>query len=274
MIAINDREFSIIRDIVYKNFGINLTEEKKSLVIGRLYKYLKQSDFGSFSDYCDHLQRDRTGRALNELVNRITTNFTYFFRESKHFDFFTSNILPEIVHRLRAENSNDIRIWCAGCATGEEPYTIAILMLEFFGNRYRNWDAGVLATDISEQALKKAVAGIYSGESLKKIPEAIKKKYFSRKNSGQWQLKTAVQSEVLFRRFNLMNSSFPFKKQFHTIFCRNVMIYFDQPTRLRLIKKFHDFLVPKGYLIVSHSESLGRSQDLYRYVTPGIYQKA
>ncbi len=273
MITINDHEFVTIRDIVYRNFGIHLSKEKKTLVIGRLYKYLKQSEFGSFSEYCDHLQTDRTGKALNELVNRITTNFTYFYREHTHFEFFLSKILPGVVEKLKNENSNDIRVWCAGCATGEEPYTLAIIMLEFFGHRYHAWDAGVLATDISEKALRKAMAGVYSEDSLRKLPPKIRQKYFSRMNTGQWQLSSTVKNEVLFRRFNLMNPKFPFKKPFHTIFCRNVMIYFDHPTRLQLIRKFHDFLVPGGYLIVSHSESLGRSQELYRYVIPGVYRK-
>jgi len=273
MIVINEREFNTIREIVYKNFGINLTEEKKSLVTARLYKYLKESDFGNFSDYCEHLRADKTGNALNELVNRITTNFTYFYRENAHFDFFVSSILPGTIKRLEAENSNDIRIWCAGCATGEEPYTLAISMLEFFGNRYHLWDAGVLATDISENALRKATAGIYSDDSLRKVPSRIKKKYFRQLDSGHWQISEKVQREVLFRRLNLMNKKFPFKKPFHAIFCRNVMIYFDQPTRANIIRKFHDFLTPNGYLVVSHSESLGRSQDLYRYVMPGVYQK-
>ncbi len=273
MIAISDREFGVIRNIVYKNTGINLTEEKRSLVIGRLYRYLKESRYDSFTSYCNHLLEDRTGKALNDLVNRITTNFTYFYRESRHFDFFTSNILPEMITRLKNEQSNDLRIWCAGCATGEEPYTLAILMLEFFGNRYSAWDAGVLATDISEKALRKAISAIYSSDSLRKVPSMIKRKYFRKVDDRTWQLTEEVKKEVLFRRFNLINNRFPFKKPFHTIFCRNVMIYFDHPTRLEIIKKFHDFLVPGGYLIVSHSESLGRSQDLYRYVMPGVYQK-
>ncbi len=273
MIAINNQEFGIIRDIVYRNFGIQLTEEKKSLVIGRLYKYLKEFKFESFSEYCEHLLKDQSGKALNELVNRITTNFTYFYREHAHFEFFRSQILPETVKRLQNEASNDIRIWCAGCATGEEPYTLAIIMLEFFGPRYDKWDAGVLATDISEKALKKAVTAVYSEETLKKLPSQIRQRYFSRNNNGLWHLSKKVRDEVLFRRFNLMNNNFPFKKPFHTIFCRNVMIYFDHPTRLLLIRKFHNFLVPGGYLIVSHSESLGRSQNLYRYVMPGVYRK-
>lgn len=273
MMAITDEEFEVIRDLVYRHFGIKLTEEKRSLVVGRLQKVIKARGFSSFSEYHKFLTEDKTGKALEELATRISTNHTFFYREKEHFEFFVNKALPESVSRQKKLNGRDLRIWSAGCSSGEEPYTLIMLMFEYLGAEYSLWNAGVLATDISARALSTAASGIYGDERLELLPAAMKKKYFTKTEDNEWAISEKVRREVTFRRFNLMNEQFPFKKQFDMIFCRNVMIYFDQPTRDRLVQKFYDLTVPGGYLFIGHSESLPRGKCPYSFVMPALYQK-
>ncbi|MBW1721803.1 MAG: protein-glutamate O-methyltransferase CheR [Deltaproteobacteria bacterium] len=272
-VSITEEEFRRLRDLVYEKFGINLTEEKKALVIGRLGKLIRTRGFGSFEAYIEHLQADGSGRELDELANRISTNYTFFYRESDHFEFFRDKVLPEMTERIRKEEKKDLRVWCAGCSTGEEPYTLAMIMVEYFGWEYVQWEAGLLATDISARALQKAVSGIYPEEALERLPAGWRSRYFKRTASGEQKVKGEIKKEVTFRRFNLMNEKFPFRKSFHVIFCRNVMIYFDQPTRNALVRRFYRSMVPGGYLFIGHSETLGRDQLGFDYVRPAIYRR-
>lgn len=272
LMRISDTEFNLIRALVYERFGINLTEAKKSLVVSRLQKTIRLLGMNSFKQYYDYLMADRTGKALETLINRISTNHTFFYRESSHFDFFRQHVLPEITTRIRQSNARDLRIWCAGCSSGEEAYTLMIEMKEFFGSEYALWDAGLLATDISTSALQKALLGEYSQENVSHLP-AYARRYFCRVGEDRYRVSDELRREITFRRFNLM-TPFPFRKKFHVIFCRNVMIYFDQKTRVELLRKFYDFLVPGGYLFIGHSESLGREQQLFQYVVPAVYRKA
>lgn len=271
--SLSDSEFQSIRSFVYDKFGINLTEEKRGLVLSRLQKVLRQRGFSDFSSYFDFVKSDKSGQAVSEMINRISTNHTFFFREQEHFDFFKQTFLPDISRELEAKRSCDLRIWSAGCSSGEEPYTLIILLLEFFGMRYSNWQAGVLATDISANVLEHAQRGIYTGDRLTKTPPEFVRKYFDQISPEQWQVKEKLRREVTFRRFNLMSERFPFKRPFHCIFCRNVMIYFDNETRKKLVKKYYDMLEPGGYLFIGHSESLGRDNGLFQYVMPALYRK-
>jgi len=273
MLSISDEEFESIRRLVYDRFGINLTEQKKSLVVGRLQKLLRQHGFADFSSYFDHLQKDRSEKGLSELVDRISTNHTYFNREKDHFDYFRDTALPAVLERLKEQKRFDLRIWCAGCSTGEEAYMLLMIMREVMGSDYGRWQAGILATDISSRALGIAREGRYSAEALDHLPESLKKKYFRNRGDGTWQVVDDLRKEATFRRFNLMNDTFPFKKPFQVIFCRNVMIYFDQQTRDRLVARFHRHTEKDGYLFIGHSETLTRNQSLYRYLLPAAYQK-
>ncbi|HFQ80386.1 MAG TPA: protein-glutamate O-methyltransferase CheR [Desulfobacterales bacterium] len=271
-IAINNEEFKLLRDLVYERFGINLTETKRDLVVSRLQNVLQLQDFDSFKSYYQYLITDRTNQGLNELINHISTNFSYFYRENAHFDFFSRQALPQLIEKLRQRNSYDIRLWTAGCSTGEEPYMLIMLMMEHLGLDYGNWDAGMLATDISERVLKTAAKALYPLDRIERVPAHIRQRYFKTAGNGMAAVSRKVKEDITLRRFNLMNP-FPFKKPFQMIFCRNVMIYFDKPTRDRLIKRFHQILEPGGYLFIGHSESLGRTQKLYKYVIPACYQK-
>ncbi len=268
---LTDAEFDEIRRMVYDRLGINLTEQKRSLVVGRLQKLLREHGLRNFADYIRYVREDHTGSAFDELANRISTNHTFFYREPAHFDFFRKQVLPEV--RERHARDRDIRIWCAGCSSGEEPYTMVIEMMEFFGREYAKWNAGVLATDISSRVLDLAARGIYGEERLREVPKNVLSRYFEKQEAGEWQVREFVRREVTFRRLNLMNEKFPFRKPFDLILCRNVMIYFDQPTRNALVQRYYDNTVNGGYLFIGHSETLGRGETLYNYVQPAVYRK-
>ena len=270
---ITDHEFDQIRSLIYDRFGISLSDGKRALVVGRLQKLLKTEGIKSFRDYYGSIISDTSGRVLSRFVNRITTNYTYFNREQAHFEFFSKTALPEVIADLKEKKEKDLRVWCAACSTGEAPYMLVMLMHEFFGNRYSAWDAGILATDISSRAISVAKAGIYADERVKQIPERLTRRYLERIRDGDWSVSEGIKREVCFRRFNLMNTVFPFKKAFDIIFCRNVMIYFDQETREQLIKRFHQFTKPGGYLFIGHSETLGRKHALYKNIIPAVYRK-
>lgn len=262
-----------MRALIYNRLGINLTEQKRGLLVTRLNKYMKQAGFVNFQQYAEHVQSDPTGKALGSLADLISTNHTFFFREPKHFEFMTATALPAVTQALKAQNSSDLRVWCAAASTGEEPYSLMILLMEFLGAAYHCWDVGLLATDISQEALAIAERGLYEEEQVEKIPNHLRKKYFQKINERGWTVNSKLKQEIIFRRFNLIQPQFPFKKPFHIIFCRNVMIYFDQPTIQALVNRFYEWTVPGGYLFVGFSESLGRINHPYQYVQPAVYQK-
>lgn len=273
LMRITDEEFGLLRSLIYKRFGINLTDQKRSLLVGRLQKVLRQTGHTSFKSYYDALLEDSTEQALSQLVDRISTNHTYFYREKSHFDFFIETALPKLKPLLERQNNRDIRIWCAGCSSGEEAYMLLMLLREYLGSQYSRWDGGILATDISSRVLDVARRGIYAEDRLRMLPEHLRRKYFRQLSGGQYEVVDDLRQEATFRRFNLMNDVFPFKKPFHIIFCRNVMIYFDDPTRKTLVAKFHKHTADGGYFFLGHSETLGRGQSLFKYLAPAVYQK-
>jgi len=272
MLHITDKEFQAIRDLVYERFGIHLTDEKKTMVVGRLQKILRNRGFNTFHEYYLYLVQDKTNQAISELANQITTNHTFFWREPDHFDFFMKTILPETVARKARTNSKDLRIWCAAASSGEEPYNIIMCMMEYFGKDYRLWDAGLLGTDISEKALHAAKTAVYEPYRVQTMPDAYKKKYFHQIGEN-WAVNDDVKKELTLRHFNLMNKTMPFKKPFDCIWCRNVMIYFDNETKLELVRRMYDQTVPGGYLLIGHSESIGRGTTPWKYICPAVYQK-
>ncbi len=272
MMPITNAEFHAIRDLVYDRFGITLSDQKKNLVVGRLQKILRERHYTTFKQYYDVLIADKTDKLISQLANQITTNHTFFFREPDHFDFFRSTILPEMTQRHKQKGDDDLRIWCAAASSGEEPYTILISMMEHFGHDYKNWNAGLLATDISEKALVAAKKGVYEPHRLQGVPDAIVKKYF-RRVGDMFEVVDALKKEVTIRRFNLMNKTLPFKKPFDCIWCRNVMIYFDAETKIELVNRMYKQCVKGAYLLIGHSETLGRDQTPWVYIKPAVYQK-
>jgi len=272
MMQITDSEFHSIRDLVYKRFGITLSDQKKTLVVGRLQKKLRQHGCQTFKQYYNMLLADKTDTLITELANQITTNHTFFYRESDHFDFFKDVILPWMVHEHKAKNDNDLRIWCAAASSGEEPYTLMITLLEYFGADYNKWNCGLLATDVSEKALVAAIGGVYAPARLQGVSPAMLNKYFRKVPEG-YAVIEQLKKEITYRKFNLMDKMLPFRKHFDCIWCRNVMIYFDTFTKHELVNRMYDATVHGGYLLVGHSETLDRNQTKWKYVQPAVYRK-
>ncbi|WP_148135373.1 CheR family methyltransferase [Candidatus Formimonas warabiya] len=270
MINITEKEFKKISHYIQANYGIQLKKEKQTLVTGRLYHVLTSNNFRNFTEYYDYLVSDPTGDAAGTLIEKITTNHTFFMREADHFHYFRDQVLPVLVETAK---DKDLRIWSAGCSSGEEPYTLAMILDEFLGKEKKWWDTKILATDISNRVLDQAVKGEYPNEHLTSLPVHWRNNYFKKLNGEKSVLVDRIRNEVIYRKFNLMENVFPFKRKFHVIFCRNVMIYFNDETKLDLAGKFYHWTEPGGYLFVGHAESLNRDLCRYKYIIPAVYRK-
>ena len=273
-IVLSDRDFREISDLVYKHCGINLHMGKKELVRSRLAKRLRSGNFKTFKDYMKHVLKDETGNEFSTLIDALSTNLTHFFREGQHFEFLRNNFLPVLLERKRKKHIFKIRAWSAGCSSGEEPYSIAITLLENIQGQGR-WDVKLLATDISTTILEIAKKGVYDKEELDPIPSVQKNKYLTQHCvNGQkiFEVRKSLRDVVIFEYLNLMEN-WPIKIPLDFIFCRNVMIYFDRPTQKRLINRFWDLLDSGGILFTGHSESLTGLEHKFNYVQPTIYLK-
>ncbi len=267
---ITNEEFQRISVYMKQNYGIDLSQ-KKVIVNGRLQKHMRTGGWKSVNDFMDAVERDRSGVEEKILVNLLTTNHTYFMREFEHFEYFKKVVLPWL--KTKEQRTKDLRIWCGAASTGEEPYMIAMVLADFFGLEKDSWDTKILATDISTKVLKQAMAGVYTAEQLQKVPESWKKKFFGPIAGGsQYKVKDELKAEVIFRQFNLMEP-FPFRKKMHTIFLRNVMIYFDENTKRELVKKVCNALEPGGYLFIGTTETLDRNSTPLDIIQPSIFRK-
>jgi len=269
IVNITEQEFWQIVNLLKDSYGINLSQ-KKNLIVGRLQNHLGKNGYTSFSDFYEDVMNDKSGELITLLINTLTTNYTYFLREVEHYDYFTSTVLPYITS---TEKNKDMRIWSAGCSSGEEAYTIAMYVDDYFKRNKGGWDTKILATDISQRVLSLAAEGIYLNEGLEPLKPAWRAQYFTMVDGARSQVIEQLRRDVIFRKFNLMEKFFPFKKKFHIIWCRNVMIYFDLKTKTELVERFYDATEQGGYLFIGHSESIARGDTRYRYVMPAIYKK-
>lgn len=267
MIRLTDKEFDFIVDFMKSNYGINLIN-KRQLIESRMHNTLVQKNLSSFSEYFEII-KNHDKAEISLLINKLTTNHTYFMREPQHFNFLKNTVLP---YHEKYNKQHDIRIWSAGCSSGEEAYTTIMTIKDYFGSNSNLWDTTILATDISTNAMGLAQTKIYEEEALKDVPDSWKTRYFKRLGNGDYDLTPAIRKEVVYRVFNLMDK-FVYKKPFDVIFCRNVMIYFDQKTKNELVEKFYDALAPGGYLFIGHSESIQKEASRFKYIQPSIYQK-
>ncbi len=261
-------EFRQISRMAYEYAGLDLGDNKTQLVATRLGKKLRQMQLGSYGEYCRHVMEDGTGEALIGMIDALTTNHTSFLREQAHFDFLARDVLPQMSGGRR------VTIWSAACSTGEEPYSIAFSVLEALGAEGAS-RVKILATDISTKALATAGQGIYPMDRMRGMPREWLSRYLLRGNGrweGQCQVKRWVRELVEFRRQNLMES-FAHVGPFEVIFCRNVMIYFDQTTQQDLVRRMAARLEPGGYLFTGHAESLNGLDHPLRYVKPAIYRR-
>ncbi len=266
---ITDSEFQRIVTYVKKNYGIDLSQ-KRVLVGGRLENYLARNGYANYDEYMAKVEKNPKGSEATDLVNILTTNHTYFMRESEHFEFMKNVALPWA--KAKAMATKDLRIWCGASSTGEEPYTLAMVIQDYLGIEHKSWDARLLATDISKRVLEHAMKGVYLGEHIEPLPENWKRHYFKQISPEEFVVKDDLKKEVIFRQFNLMDP-LPFKKRFHIVFLRNVMIYFQDDTKYQLIQRIYDHMEPGGYLFIGLTERLDRRMMKFNYVQPSIYRK-
>lgn len=265
------RELGAIIRLVYEKSGIALHEGKRALIASRLYKRLKATGAASVGDYLRRLEADASGQELVALLDAMTTNHTSFFREPQHFAFLVERVVPELLARRRGAG---IEVWSAACATGEEPYTLAIALLEAVppsaACRIR-----VLASDLSTRALRIAQEGVYRIEKVQPVPPALLKRYFERgqgAQAGLARVRQEVRRLVEFRPLNLIEIA-SLGRQFPVIFCRNVLIYFDRAVQQRVVTMLERHLAEGGYLFVSHSESLNGLAHGLECVAPAVYRR-
>ena len=266
-IPLQPREFDKIRRLAYDTFGLDLRTGKESLVSARLGKQIRQSGFRSFDEYYRHVVADKTGESLIHLIDALATNHTSFFREPAHFDF-----LRGILRQWKQQPA--IAIWSAACSTGEEPYSIAMCVVDELGESWRG-TARILATDISTRVLAKAALGVYPEQTLEGLPGTLLRKYWLRGEGdwrGSYRVRKSLRDMIEFRRLNLMERV-PSMHRFALIFCRNVMIYFDKPTQQGVVERLAACLEPGGYLLTGHAETLSGFSHGLRYVQPAIYRK-
>jgi chemotaxis protein methyltransferase CheR len=269
MAELSESQFNTISDFVKNSCGINLHDGKKELVKARLSKRLRVLGMTTFEQYINFLGSAGGAGEITLMLDALSTNLTFFFREVKHLNFLRDTVLPELA-KQRA-NSRRLRIWSAGCSSGEEPYSIAVIMHEVLTN-IAGWNTGILATDLSTRMLARAKDGIYEVERFREMPRELVSRYFHA-SAGDYAVNDTLRRIVTFARLNLMHR-WPMSGPFDVIFCRNVMIYFDKPTQSRLVERFSSMLSPGGYLFIGHSESLAGVQHQLSYVQPTVYQKA
>lgn len=271
-ININEAQYLKFAQLIYRLAGIHLGNDKKNLLRARLAKRFRATGCHDVSSYMQRLQDDPGGEELVNFLDCITTNKTDFFREPQHFDFMAQQVLPNLDEFCEA--GQPLRIWCAACSTGEEPYTLA-MVLKDNKRHWRKRGLKLLASDLSTQVLATGKNGVYAMDRVSNLPRDVVTRHFQRgtgRFDGHVRVRPDLRSMVQFERINLMDP-FKFGGTFHMIFCRNVMIYFDKETRERLVNKFHALLPNGGYLFVGHSESLTGIKHRLKFVRPAVYRR-
>ncbi len=270
-IPLSDKEFNRVKKRVYDIAGISLSEAKRTLVMSRLTKIVKSHGLSSFSDYLDFLDHKKNDQLDQDFVNALTTNLTRFFREDHHFEHLVEQVGRLIAHKPRVNPNGKprLRIWSAGCSTGQEPYTIAMYLLQKYPELKR-WDFRILATDIDTNVLNRAASGSYPESELTGLSRE-RAALFDRPGDGTIRIPHAAREIIAFKLLNLMEN-WPIKGPFDAIFCRNVVIYFDKATQARIFTRLGAILAPDGYLYVGHSENAAYTDSPFKLVGKTIYQ--
>lgn len=263
--------FDALRQLAYDQAGIAIRENKETLVSARIAKRMRQFGFESERQYLDYLRGDASGQEMVQFLDAISTNFTSFFREPEHF-----RQLREECRAWATRGAREVRVWCAASATGEEPYTLGMTLAESLDQQGIGWK--LLASDISVSALRTAAAGVYEPSRLEQVPPALRQRYFEAEyvdESGRrtCRVVSTLRSRMMFKRVNLSTPPFPMRGDLDAIFCRNVMIYFDNAVRQRLVSDLERLLRPGGLLVVAHSETLNGIRTNLRTVRPSVYRK-
>lgn len=268
-------DFKFIRDLVAERTGIMLSENKRDLVYGRLSRRLRELEMSNFRDYCKLLEKGHDEEEMVQFVNAITTNLTSFFREDHHFEYLGKTLLPSLMQqKIQSNSERRIRIWSAGCSTGEEPYSIAMVLKEALGTD-TSWDVRILATDLDTKVLAKGSSGIYEKNRVEGLSKSRLQKWIkagSGENEGKVRMSPKLRELITFKQLNLMNE-WPMNGPFDLIFCRNVVIYFNKPTQQVLFDRYANLLDHDGHLFLGHSETMFQKTDRYRLIGKTIYQK-
>jgi chemotaxis protein methyltransferase CheR len=267
MLKLTDDDFNRLVAYMKKSYGINL-EKKRVLIEGRLTNMVERRGFSSFKEFIDFAFNDRSGGETIALVNKLTTNHTFFMREPEHFVYLKDVILP---YFEQANKTRDLNIWCAASSTGQEPYTILFTILDFFGPKFATWHLSFLATDLDTEVLKKAIDGIYEADGMKDVPKNWLVTYFTKRPDGTYQVQEKYRKMISFKKFNLMDK-ITVSRPYDFISCRNVMIYFDTDTKNALIERFYDVLKDNGYLYIGHAESVAKTSR-FTYQKPAVYRR-
>ncbi|URZ18447.1 CheR family methyltransferase [Clostridium felsineum] len=270
MDTINENQFKEIYDYIRNNFGVSLKRDDRRILTNKYNKFLEAIGVDNFKEAYTKVANDTTGEYKRIIADIITVNYTFFMRESQHFSYFKNEVLPYLKDVVK---DKDLRIWCAACSSGEEAYTLAMIIEEFFINENLFWDKKILATDISSKVLEKAINGIYTLKDIEALPINWRFNYFNKISENDFAIRKEIKDNVIYRRFNLMEEKFPFKKKFQVIFCRNAMMYFDSVTQKKVLKKFYDNTEKGGYLFVGHSEAINVEGIGYKCVKPAVYRK-
>jgi chemotaxis protein methyltransferase CheR len=271
-IELRSEEFSLFRGYIYTKVGIALSDQKSPLIKGRLNKRLHELKLHSFGAYYDYLVNDFSGEELSYFISAISTNVTSFFREEAQWKWL-EGYLPTLIE---AKEDKKIRIWSAGCSSGEEPYTI-LMFLQHYLSDFETWDIKILATDISTKVLSVAIRGSYDAKQVSELPKAIALSAFEKEHSSgeiRYRIIDSLREKVLFRLYNLVTDPFFFKNRFDMIFCRNVMIYFDEETRYQVVERFEKVLLEGAPLFLGSSESLVANHHRFKQAGASIYLKS
>lgn len=271
--TLSNGDFSRLSQFIYDEVGIKMPIAKKTMLEARLQKRLRSLDIGSFHDYCNYLfSHAGMENEMVQMIDLVTTNKTDFFREADHFDYLLQSVLPDWSRRHPGRR---LMVWSAGCSTGEEPYTLAMVLSEFADSR-PDFDFQILATDISTRVLEKAKLAVYDEERVIPVPVPLKKKYLLRskdKNNPKVRIVPELRDKVRFRRLNFMDGDFSMREPLDIIFCRNVVIYFDRPTQEKLLNHFYTHMAPGAYIFMGHSETLSGLDVPLTMVHPTVYRK-
>ncbi|WP_407049773.1 CheR family methyltransferase [Methyloraptor flagellatus] len=263
-----DAEFAFIAELVFARSGIVLGPSKQNMVYSRLVRRLRELGLPTFSDYCDLVGSPDGADEIGHLINAITTNLTRFFRENHHFEHLGATVVPDLAKR----DARRIRIWSAGCSSGEEPYSIAITVADRLAG-LGSFDVKILATDLDTNMVAHGRAGIYGRAALEGVPGATVAKHFKREPGGdRFAVRPPARDLITFKPLNLLGP-WPMKGPFDAIFCRNVMIYFDNPTKFELVRRFSELLAPGGWLYIGHAETLLGQQEIFKTAGRTIYRK-
>jgi chemotaxis protein methyltransferase CheR len=266
------RDFKFFAELVYDKSGIVLGEHKKNMMFSRLVRRVRELGLASFKDYANFVKGPKGDNEIGALINAMTTNLTRFFREEHHFEFLTKTVFPATAERARKSGQKRLRIWSAGCSSGEEPYSIAMTVLKNFPNR-AGWDVKILATDLDTNMVARGAAGVYPLNAFEGMSADMRSRYFAPVDGDRGKLEACddIKSMITFRPLNLLGA-WPMSGQFDAIFCRNVMIYFDGPTKATLIERQTGLLPTGGHLFIGHSETL-LDQNILKLKGRTVYEK-